>query len=289
MKTAHFFAFVLLLVSAPVPVAFGQISQPSIAPQIVEIPSGNLRLKAFLWKPAGRGPFPAILFNHGSGGADPAHTAGLPITEAAEKLAPLFVKHGYAFLYLCRRGQGLSANEGPFMQDVLQREEAAKGKEARQHLQFLLLTTDHLDDATAGLSFMKSLPAVDARRIAVAGHSFGGQLTLLATEGDATVRAVVTFAAAAGSWERSLELRERLLTAIRKTTSPIMLIHAANDYDTTAGRALAAELERLHKPHLLKIYPPVGQTSEDGHNLVYMAIPQWEDDVFKFLDEYVKR
>jgi dienelactone hydrolase len=289
MKTAHFFAFVLLLVSAPVPVAFGQISEQSIAPQIVEIPSGNLRLKAFLWKPAGRGPFPAILFNHGSGGADPAHTAGLPITEAAEKLAPLFVKHGYAFLYLFRRGQGLSANEGPFMQDVLQREEVAKGKEARQHLQFVLLTTDHLDDVTAGLSFMTSLPAVDAHRIAVAGHSFGGQLTLLAAEGDTTVRAVVTFAAAAGSWERSRELRERLLTAVRKTTSPIMLIHAANDYDTSAGRALAAELERLHKPHRLKIYPRVGQSSEDGHNLVYMAIPQCEDDVFKFIDDYVKR
>jgi carboxymethylenebutenolidase len=288
MKTADCFAFALLLMSVPVPAALGQSSQ-SIAPQIVEIPSGNLRLKAFLWKPAGLGPFPAILFNHGSGGADPAHTAGLPITEAAEKLAPLFVKHGYAFLYLFRRGQGLSEKEGPFMQDVLQREEVANGKEARQQLQFVLLTTDHLDDVTAGLSFLKSLPAVDARRIAVAGHSFGGQVTLLAAEGDATVRAVVTFAAAAGSWERSPELRERLLTAVRKTTSPIMLIHAANDYDTTAGRALAAELERLHKPHLLKIYPPVGQTSEDGHNAVYMAIPQWEEDVFKFLDGYVKR
>src|SRR6267142_3660477 len=100
MKTAHSFALVSLLASTPVPVAFGQISQQSIAPQIIEVHSGNLRLKAFLWKPAGPGPFPAVLFNHGSGGADPAHTAGLPITEAAEKLAPLFVKHGYAFLYL---------------------------------------------------------------------------------------------------------------------------------------------------------------------------------------------
>jgi dienelactone hydrolase len=261
----------------------------SVAPQTVEIPSGTLRLKAFLWKPGGPGPFPAVLFNHGSGGTDAAHTAGLAITEAAERLAPLFLKHGYALLYLFRRGQGLSADEGPFMQDVLQREEAAKGKEARQHLQFILVTTDHLDDVTAALSFLKTVPGVDARRIAVAGHSFGGQLTLLAAERDRTVRAAVTFAGAAGSWERSPELRERLLEAVGRTTAPIMLIHAANDYDTAPGRALAAELERLHKPHLLKIYPPVGQTSDDGHNVLYLAIPQWEPDVFKFLDEHVRR
>ena len=38
---------------------------------------------------------------------------------------------------------------------------------------------------------------------------------------------------------------------------------------------------------LLKIYPPVGQTADDGHNLPYLAIPQWEHDVFGFLDEHV--
>ena len=117
-------------------VAAVAVAEPSqlTAPQTVEIPSGNLHLKAYLWKPAGSGPFPAVLFNHGSGGADAAHTAGMPITEAAERLAPLFLKHGYAFLYLFRRGQGLSADQAPFLQDLLQREEVARGKEARQHL-----------------------------------------------------------------------------------------------------------------------------------------------------------
>lgn len=284
MRTLRFFVFALLLPC----VAVGQSSQ-SIAPRTVEIPSGTLRLKAFLWMPKGTGPFPAVLFNHGSGGADAAHTAGFTMTEAAEKLGPLFVKHGYAFLYLFRHGHGLSAEQGPFMQDLLQREEAAKGKVARQHLQFILLTTDHLDDVMAALSFLKNVPGIDSQRIAVAGHSFGGQLTLLAAERDSTVRAAVTFAAAAGSWERSPELRERLLTAVRKTAAPIMLIHAENDFSTAAGRALADEFERLHKPHVLKIYPPVGQTPEDGHNVLYKAIPQWEDDVFKFLDEHVRR
>ena len=271
------------------PVALAIDSPAPIVPETVVIPSGKLHLKAFLWKPTGPGPFPAVLFCHGSGGVDADHTAGLPMTQAAEKLAPLFLKHGYAFLYLFRRGQGLSADQGPFMQDILQREEVAKGKEARQHLQFVLATTDHLDDVMAALSFLKAARAIDPKRFAIAGHSFGGQLTLLAAERDNTVRAAIAFAAAANSWEHSSELRDRLLAAADKTTTPIMLIQASNDYSTAPSHALANELGRLHKPRLLKIYPPVGKTSEDGHNFLYLAIPQWEYDVFKFLDEHVKR
>ncbi len=278
-------AFLFVLTSA----ALAIDRQVPIAAETVIVPSGKLRLKAFIWKPGGPGPFPAVLFCHGSGGADADHTAGLPITEAAEKLAPLFLRHGYAFMYLFRRGQGLSADQGPFMQDLLQHEETAKGKEARQHLQVVLVATDHLDDVMAGVSFLETTSAIDAKRIAIAGHSFGGQLALLAAERDNTLRAAVTFAAAANSWERSSELRQRLLNAANKATTPIMLIHAANDYSTVPGYALASELERLHKRHLLKIYPSVGRTSEDGHNLVYLAMPQWEHDVFGFLDEHVKR
>jgi dienelactone hydrolase len=174
------------------------------------------------------------------------------------------------------------------MQDILQREEETKGKEACQHLQFVLAATDHLDDVLAGLSFLKAALAIDAKRIAIAGHSFGGQLTLLAVERDRSVRAAVMFAAAANSWDHSRELRDRLLAAADKTTAPIMLIQAGNDYSTAPSSALADELEQLHKPHLLKIYPPFGRTSEDAHNFLYFAISRWEGDVFKFLDDHVK-
>jgi len=280
-------SFLVLLLLRSV-VAFGQSPQ-RIAPQIVDIASGNLHLKAYLWEPLGPGPFPAVLFNHGSGAADGQHTAAQTMADAAANLAPVFLKHGYAFLYLCRRGQGLSADQAPFMQDILQHEEAAKGKEARQHLQYILVTTDQLYDALAALSFLKAAPRIDPQRIAIVGHSFGGVLTLLSGERDATIRAEVTFGAAANSWRPSLELRQRLLAAVGNTSAPIMLIHAANDYDTTPGTALAAELERLNKPHILKIYPPVGDSADEGHNFLYPGIPQWEPDVFKFLDEYIKR
>ncbi len=274
----------LLLLSLP---CKSQLTQP-LVPQTVEFSSGTLRLKAYLWKPAGPGPFPVVLFNHGSGGAAADQTAGMPITQAATVLAPFFIKHGYAFFYPFRRGHGPSASQAPFMQDVLRREEQAKGKEARQHLQFVLLTTEQLDDVMAALAFLKTMPGIDSHRVAIAGHSFGGQLTLLAAERDKTVRAAVTFAAAAGSWERSPELRERLMGAVHNTNAAIMLTHAENDFGTTAGSALAAELNRLHKPCVLKIYPPVGLTNEDGHGMLYENIPAWESDVFEFLDQHLK-
>jgi len=150
MKIQSFLAFVSVF-------SYLAVSQspPSIAPQIVVVPSGNLRLKGYFWRPVGPAPSPAVLFVHGSGSTDASHTGGFPITEAAERLAPTFIKHGYAFLYLFRRGQGLSADQGPFMQDVLQHEKDTNGEEARKRLQFVLLTKDHLDDVTAGVVFEK--------------------------------------------------------------------------------------------------------------------------------------
>jgi carboxymethylenebutenolidase len=283
MRTRPFLALALALSS----VAFGPPSM-SADPEIVVVPSGNMRLKGFLWRPISSSPSPAVLFVHGSGSTDAAHTGEFTMREAAEKLGPVFVKHGYAFLYLCRRGQGLSSDQAPFMQDLLQAEKAARGDEARKHLQFVLMTTDHLNDELAGLSFLKGLPGVDAHRIAVVGHSFGGQLALLAAEHDRTLRAAVTFGAAAASWGGSSELRDRILIAVRSTTVPIMLLHAANDYSTAPGQALADELAKVGKPHALKIYPPFGKTADDGHNFVYTDIAQWEGDVFGFLDMHIK-
>jgi carboxymethylenebutenolidase len=283
MKTFFFFTLALLLSVK----TFAQSSLP-IVPQIVDVPSGNLHLEAYFWKPAGPGPFPAVLFNHGSGAEDAQHTAGQTMAQAAATLAPIFLKHGYAFFYLCRRGQGLSADQAPFLQDLLKQEETTHGKEARQHLHFVLLTTEQLDDSAAALSVLRATPGVDAKRIVVVGHSFGGVLTLLTAERDPSVRAEVAFGAGANSWKASSELRERLLATVRITSAPIMLINAANDYDTSPSIALSAELDRLRKPHLLKIYPPVGESTDDGHNFLYLSIQEWEPDVFKFLDECVK-
>jgi hypothetical protein len=68
----------------------------------------------------------------------------------------------------------------------------------------------------------------------------------------------------------------------------MFFIHAANDYSTNSGKALDAELARLGKPHRLEIYPPVGQTPDDGHDFPNNSVAAWEPDVFAFLDPYMR-
>ena len=36
-------------------------------PELVGFKGGDLELKGYIWKPSGDGPFPAVLWNHGSG------------------------------------------------------------------------------------------------------------------------------------------------------------------------------------------------------------------------------
>jgi len=209
-------------------------------------------------------------------------------TQAAA-LGPVFARHRYVFLFLFRRGVGLSAGQGSHAGDLLQTELATGGQEARNRLQLRLLENDELSDARAGLDFLRSLATVDSRRIAIAGHSFGGSLTPLLLERDSTIRGAILFGSAAGSWESSPELRARLLSAVDRLAVPVFFIHAANDYSTAPGKALAAEMTRLKKPRYLRIYPAFGASPSDGHNLVDLGVAIWEHDAFNFLDNHVRR
>jgi dienelactone hydrolase len=102
------------------------------------------------------------------------------------------------------------------------------------------------------------------------------------------IRAVVIFGGAAGSWNQSTALRQRLLAAVGRMSAPALFIHAENDYSTAPGPALAAEMQRQGKPHALKIYPPSGGDSRAGHNFVFRSVDTWESDVFAFLNAYLR-
>jgi dienelactone hydrolase len=246
---------------------------------IVVVASGPLKLQAIVHRPDGPGPFPAVLFNHGS---------GLLVVPDLERLGDLFARHGYVFLCVNRRGQGLSSGQGVDSAGVLDLEREKHGQDASNRLQLQLLETDQLGDAGASLAFLRSLPEVDSHRIAVVGHSFGGSLTLLLAERDRAVRAMVVFGGAAASWPRSAPLRARLLAAVNGISVSTLLVYAANDYSLAAAHALDAEMSRLAKPHELRIYPASGGTAAKGHNLVFRAPATWEHDVFAFLDEHVR-
>ncbi len=262
-------------------------AQTGSGPDTVLVHSGAITLRGLLWRPQGRGHFPAVLLNHGSGRTREDLERLGPYERKADVLGPLFARHGYVFLHLFRRGVGLSMDQGTSAVDLMNTELAAHGQDARNKLQLQLLETREMDDALAGLAFLRALPEVDARDVAAIGESFGGSLTVLLAERDPILRAVVVFSSGGYSWDRSPLLRARLLAAVDRTAVPIFFIHAANDY-SLAGKALDAELARLGKTHRLKIYPPVGQTAEEGHDFPNRCVSSWETDVFAFLDEYTR-
>jgi len=253
-------------------------------PDTVSIQSGDLTLKGLLWRPAGHGTFPTVIFCHGSYGGDdtihdPVHDASL--------LGAMFARKGYIFLSLFRRGIGLSQGQGTAIGETMYNAFKQKGQEERNKVQLQQLETDQLQDMISGLVFLKKRQDVDTSRMAVAGHSFGGSLALLLAEHEPGLKAVVVFAAAGYSWDRSPRLRERLISAIKNITAPVMMIHAQNDYSTNPGYSLGSVLNGLNKPHLLKIYPKFGNSVNEGHGLVFLSTETWEEDVFKFLDKYL--
>jgi len=253
--------------------------QPAISPQLVDVTSGTLTLRAQLWRPSGKGPFPAVLFNHGS------YTTGDPVPPAdPQTLGAVFARHGYVFLWLHREGTGLSKDRGKSEGDQMMRAFGTGGDAARNRLQMELLEHEAMNEATAALALLRTQPGVAAARMALVGHSFGGSLSILMAQRDHDLRAAVIFGGGAGSWTRSSLLRDRLRAAVANVTTPVMFVHAENDYSTAPGRVLSADMQRLGKPHVLKMYPPFGPDTRAGHNFLFGSVRSWEADVFAFLD-----
>jgi len=251
-------------------------SQQASRASVVSVKSGSLKLRAQVWRPKGRGPFPAVLFCTGSGQPP-----------SLDSLGRLFAEHGYVFFALYRSGQSLSSGQGEEVGAIVTRERTKNGDDAANRLQRNLLEGEQLDQERTALAVLRSLPGVDSRRIAIVGHSFGGSLSLLLAAEDQQIPAVVSFGGAAGSWVRSSNLRESLTSAVRKLTTPVFFVYAENDYSTEPAKVLDAEIAGQGKPHLLKIYPAFGETQSEGHSIIYLSMRTWERDVFDFLDKYL--
>lgn len=236
-------------------------------------PSGGRELHGFLWKPEGNGPFPAIVWNHGS--------EKLPGSQPA--LAKFYTEHSYVFFVPHRRGQGRSPGE--YIQDLVL--QAPPGERA---LRMVELQQVEVDDVVAGLNYLRSQLFVDAARIAISGCSYGGIQTLLAGERDLGVKALVPFAPGAMSWEQNVPLHDLLIRAVDSAKAPVFLIQAQNDYDLSPSRVLSKEASKRKKDFQSKIYPAFGTTHHDGHwGFCSSATDVWGNDVLAFLDAQMKR
>jgi len=265
VKLGWAWALVSLIVIASWPLAPAIAQTPSAAfsKERVTFKSGSLTLVGFLFKPDGAGPFPALVWNHGS-----ERSPGT--MRQFDAVAAIFVPAGYVVFAPMRRGHGDS--EGPYIMS-----------HASASLAVRLLEGEHLDDQLAGQAYMKRLGYVDPQRLVVAGCSFGGIQTLLAAERGAGYCAAVAISPGAQSWNNNAPLRERLVAAVRKATIPVFLIRPPKDASLEPSRVLGAELERRGKPNAVKVYPPDMPEAEQGHCFGgARGMHVWAQDVLTF-------
>jgi len=247
-------------------------------PEVVQFTSQSVVLAGELFKPDGEGPFPAILYNHGS-------APGMLSSQASRSIGPLFAQRGCVFFMPYRRGQGLSAEAGPYIGDEIAQAQALGGVREGAITMVRLLSTVHLQDQLGALNWLMSQKFVQKDRIAVAGNSFGGIETVLGAS-HGKYCAAVDASGGAESWRSAPELQMLMKTAVRASKAPVFFFQAENDYDLSPSRALFAEMKSVGKEAELKIYPPYGTSSREGHSFAYAGSAAWFGDVFSFVQRH---
>ena len=166
-----------------------------------EFSSGAQRLKGFLFTPPGDGPFPCMLYNHGSGLVDGHEDNATP------GIAVLLNSWGIACFYPHRRGYGFSP--GPSWRSECPAPEFS----AEYNVQLVKRLTAECDDVLAAFEHVRNLPNIDKARIGVMGSSFGGVNTLLAAARESRFRCAVEFAGAAMNWERNVTIASHMVAS----------------------------------------------------------------------------
>jgi len=202
-------------------------------------------LNGYLCRPAGPGPFPGVVFNHGGVGAI---MGGVPKETCAALAAAGFV----GFSPLRRSSQSMAG---------------------------------HPDDVRAGLDYLRGLSFVDPARIAMIGFSRGGALTFMAAAAGAPIRAAIIMASAAPppasgfTLDDAVKVKVPVLLLVAENDTGSRKTMGQDTTDTM--KRMAAALAAAGNPSRLIVYPPFGS---DGHDLFFEIGPYWTD-VLAFLKE----
>jgi len=243
--------------------------------QEVTIPAGKNPLHGCYRTPQGAGPYPVMIFNHGSE-KDPA-PCGPP------DLGDFYQQEGFAFFTFQRHGHG--ASRGEYIMD-LQRQAYLRHplNVSAAEREAVALQELYNQDVAAAVGWLTRQPWADAQHLAMTGISFGAIQTILAAEKGLGIRAFVAFAPAAQSWNPALA--ERLTRAVRLARAPLLVIQAHNDYSVEPSRVLGAELDKKGAPNQARVYAAFGTTTQDGHwkfGARRDGIAVWAADVSAFL------
>jgi dienelactone hydrolase len=236
-------------------------------------------LELVYFKPPGPGPFPAVLFTHGStnNGSD---IREVRYTAVYPDLASFFNERGWVVAFLQRRGRGKSggvyaegwdASQGRYACDL----DVARSSRRRA-----------LEDLDAAYAFLASDPLVNRKRILIGGNSRGGVLALAyAAEHPERFVGALNFV---GGWAGQRchlmkEINGDALSGAGKFTHPTLWLYGERDplYTPEQSKGLFAKfVESGGKGafHVLS-YGPL----RNDHQLI-RSRALWQDQVSSYLE-----
>lgn len=278
MRAAFFFILFAALLAALVA---HDPQRPAFVLEDVFVPAGYHKLAVTILRPAGSGPYGAVVLNHGAGLTDEARQRESPalLRHAAHALA----ERGYAVVMPLRRGFG--ATGGRFAEDSGScrnpRYEAGERAAA--------------SDVLAAYEFARKLPYVDPSRLILAGQSAGGVASLYAAaQAPQGLVAVLAFAAGRGAdpLHPGVPCAAERLAAVFEQTGrlievPVLLHYAENDrsFGPAASGAWFKRFKAGGARAEYVLQPPFG---EDGHYVFSerAGIKLWLPRVESFLSRH---
>lgn len=255
--------------------ALAQTNSKQPTYETVFYPSGKLKIEAYVFKPEGAGPFPVVIYNHGSRAGHEREER--PFAYVGEMLA----RSGYVVVVPERRGYGKS--DGATFSEAVGDDRGSR---------FVARVQEETDDMLAGVEFVKTLPYADTKRMAVMGWSFGGIVSVFGASRSTAFRAVVDQAGGALTWDHSPAMRSALKEAAGKIRVPLLGMVAENDRTTESVRAVVREAEAHGAAAKLIVYPRFRPQDAAGAAPGHMIFGRegwkiWEADVKEFFGKYL--
>lgn len=265
---------------ASLAVAYLLLAAPAAAVETAQIPSPNGAMVTEIYKPAGKGPFPVVIFSHGRAG-DPSDRANMAHPASAGVIS-YWTGRGYAVVAPFRPGYGPTG-----------------GTDAEDHgscanANFSRTATGAATAIVAAVDWARSQPWAKGDRMVIVGQSVGGLGTVAAAaRHPAGVVAFVNFAGGTGGNPKASpgqSCRPDMLKSLYgqlggQTSLPGIWFYAANDeYWGPEAPKQWAEAYRAGNARLVTVFTgPV--PNGKGHSLLNTAPQLWRPSLDRFLKE----
>lgn len=238
-----------------------------------------VELEVVLLKPEGAGPFPTVVFNHGSTG-NGSNPALFTVTWSSATLGQYFVARGWMIAFPQRRGRGKS---GGLYDEGFNPERTAYSCAAELSLPG---AERALDDLDAAVDWLRQRSDVDPARLVAGGTSRGGVLALAhAARRPDVYLGALNFV---GGWLGEgcgdyLEVNRTLFEAGARFPLASAWLYAENDsfYSLRHSRANHAAFIAAGGQGALLVYRRAA--GQNGHFLVNDP-PLWGADVDAYLE-----